>query len=206
MLMESKVMNPVIFFDELDKISKTNKGNEISGILTHITDTTQNNVYQDKYFSGVVLDLSKAIYFFSYNDIELINPILKDRLTIVRFEGYNVDEKIKIVQDFIIPELLKNIGFLPNDIFIDVDIIKYIINNYTNNESGVRNIKRCVEDLFLKINLLRLMKNNSKDKIEIDYNIDNLQFPLLVSTAIVDDLLKLKNKRFENESLKMMYM
>ena len=206
MLMESKVMNPVIFFDELDKISKTNKGNEISGILTHITDTTQNNVYQDKYFSGVVLDLSKAIYFFSYNDIELINPILKDRLTIVRFEGYNVDEKIKIVQDFIIPELLKNIGFLPNDIFIDVDIIKYIINNYTNNESGVRNIKRCVEDLFLKINLLRLMKNNSKDKIEIDYNIDNLQFPLLLSTAIVDDLLKLKNKRFENESLKMMYM
>ena len=50
------------------------------------------------------------------------------------------------------------------------------------------------------------MKNNSKDKIEIDYNIDNLQFPLLLSTAIVDDLLKLKNKRFENESLKMMYM
>ena len=202
MLMESKVMNPVIFFDELDKISNSNKGNEINGLLTHLTDPTQNNVFHDKYFSGVDLDLSKIIFFFSFNDINLINPILRDRLTIIKFEGYDIKEKIKIVQDFIIPELLKNIGFKITDIKVDVDVIKYIINNYTDNESGVRNIKRCIEDLFLKINLLRLMKN--KESFDITYKIDNLKFPLEVTISIVDNLLGNKNKQIS--SLHLMYV
>jgi len=202
MLMESKVMNPIIFFDELDKISTTNKGNEINGLLTHLTDPSQNNVFHDKYFSGVDLDLSKIIFFFSFNDIHLINPILKDRLTIIKFNGYNSDEKIKIVQDFIIPDLLKNIGFKNGDINLNIDVIKYIINKYATDESGVRNIKRCIEDLFLKINLLRLIKN--KESIEIKYKIDNLKFPLDVSIEIVDNLLGVVSKN--QSSLHLMYV
>ena len=195
MLMESKVMNPVIFFDELDKISNTNKGSEITGVLTHITDFSQNNSFNDKYFSGIDIDLSKAIFFFSYNDIELINPILKDRLTIVKFSGYTLIEKINIVQDFIIPSLLKNIGFKLDDIIVDIDIIKYLINNYTNDESGVRNIKRSIEDLFLKINLLRLTYSNIDNNImDIEYKIDNLSFPLIITNEIVDNLLNIKNR------------
>jgi len=193
MLMESKVMNPVIFFDELDKISKSSKGAEISGLLTHLTDYTQNNIFNDKYFSGVDIDFSKSIFFFSYNDIRYINPILKDRLTIVKFTGYSIEEKIKIVKDFIIPDLLKNIGFNKNDIIIADNNIKYIINKYTNNEEGVRNIKRCIEDLFLKINLLRLIKDSdTKNMIDIEYKINNLNFPLNITTIIIDDLLKSK--------------
>ena len=197
MLMESKYMNPVIFFDELDKISDTNKGNEITGLLTHLTDYSQNSVFQDKYFIGIDIDFSKTMFFFSFNDINLINPILKDRLTIVKFKGYNVDEKIHIVQDFIIPDLLKNIGFNVTDIVLNLEVIKYIINNYTENEEGVRNIKRCVEDLFLKINLLRLIKNKEKNTIDIDYKIDNLSFPLNITIEIVDNLLK---KNIKNET------
>jgi ATP-dependent Lon protease len=214
MLMESKVMNPVIFFDELDKISNSYKGNEITGLLTHLTDPSQNNIFQDKYFSGIDIDLSKTIFFFSYNNIENINPILKDRLTIVKFTGYSLDEKINIVKDFIIPDLLKNIGFNQNDIKIDEHLIRYIITKYTKNEEGVRNIKRCIEELFLKINLLRLIKNNEKkedikkedykkeehkkeenNKEEhkkndiINYNIDNLKFPLIITTKIINDLI-----------------
>jgi ATP-dependent Lon protease len=196
MLMESKYMNPVIFFDELDKISDTNKGNEITGLLTHLTDYSQNSVFQDKYFIGIDIDFSKTMFFFSFNDIELINPILKDRLTIVKFKGYNVDEKIHIVQDFIIPDLLKNIGFKTNDIILNLEVIKYIINTYTENEEGVRNIKRCVEDLFLKINLLRLIQNKEKNTIDIDYKIDNLSFPLNITLEIVDNLLQ---KNIKNE-------
>jgi ATP-dependent Lon protease len=193
MLMESKVMNPVIFFDELDKISKTAKGAEIVGLLTHLTDYSQNSIFNDKYFLGVDIDFSKSIFFFSYNDIRLINPILKDRLTIIRFSGYSIDEKIKIVKEFIIPEILKNIGFNKDDIIIDDDNIKYIINKFTNNEEGVRNIKRCIEDLFLKINLLKLIKNNDNINIfDIHYNINNLSFPLSITTNIIDDLLKSK--------------
>lgn len=208
MLMESKVMNPVIFFDELDKISKTSKGNEITGLLTHLTDYSQNNVFHDKYFSGVDIDFSKCIFFFSYNDINLINPILKDRLTIVKFCGYNLDEKIKIVQDFIVPELLLNIGFKKDEININIDIIKYIINKHTEKEEGVRNIKRSIEDLLLKINLLRLTKNNkeSSNNIEIEYSIKDLAFPLNITIEIVDELLTSKKKDKDvKTSLEMMY-
>ena len=190
MLMESKVMNPVIFFDELDKISNSSKGHEINGLLTHLTDPSQNNVFNDKYFSGIDIDYSKALFFFSYNDVELINHILKDRLTIVKFEGYNIEEKINIVKDFIIPDLLKNIGFSQNDIIIDSETIKYIINKFTTNEDGVRNIKRKIEDIFLKINLLRLI--DSKDEtnlINIQYKLENLVFPLIINNNIVNDLL-----------------
>ena len=189
MLMETKIMNPVIFFDELDKISNTAKGAEITGLLTHLTDNTQNNSFQDKYFSGIDIDFSKAIFFFSFNDIDLINPILKDRLTIVKFNGYSLDEKIHIVTEFVIPDLLKNIGFEENDIMIKSDVIKYIINKYTNNEEGVRNIKRIIEELFLKINLLKLMKSDINNTIQIKYNIPNLEFPLDVNNDIVDNLL-----------------
>ena len=193
MLMESKVMNPVIFFDELDKISDSTKGNEINGLLTHLTDSSQNNVFNDKYFSGIDIDFSKALFFFSYNDIELINHILKDRLTIVKFEGYNIEEKINIVKDFIIPDLLKNIGFSQTDIIIDSSTIEYIINKFTDNEDGVRNIKRKIEDIFLKINLLRLIDNNQKDnKINIEYKIENLIFPLNIDNTIVNNLLSTK--------------
>lgn len=189
MLMESKVMNPVIFFDELDKISDSPKGSEISGLLTHLTDTTQNTIFNDKYFSGIDIDFSKVIFFFSYNDIQLINPILKDRLTIIKFSGYSINEKIEIVKDFIIPDLLQNIGFSNKDISIDNDLIKYIITKFTNEESGVRNIKRIIEDLFLKINLLKLMKTN-KNILDIQYNIINLSFPLALTKDMVNNLLK----------------
>jgi len=194
MLMETKVMNPVIFFDELDKISNTSKGEEIKNLLIHLTDYSQNNIFHDKFFSGIDLDFSKAIFFFSYNNIDLINPILKNRLTIVKFNGYNITEKINIVKDYIIPDLLKNIGFKENDIKINLEIIKYIINKYTNHEEGIRNIKRKIEELFLKINLLKLTNNNSKENIlDINYKIENLNFPLEITTSIIDNLFKNEN-------------
>ena len=65
-LMETKCMNPIIYFDELDKVSKTENGREIIGILTHLTDSSQNTEFYDKYFSGVKLDLSKCMIIFSY--------------------------------------------------------------------------------------------------------------------------------------------
>jgi ATP-dependent Lon protease len=200
MLMESKVMNPVIFFDELDKISDTAKGAEITGLLTHLTDFSQNNVFSDKFFSGIELNLSKSLFFFSYNNSELIDPILKDRLTVVKFNGYSVDDKINIVKEFIVPDLLKNIGFGENDISLDSCVIKYIIDKYTRNEDGVRNIKRCIDDLFLKINLLKLIKNNGKgnnDTIDMEYKINNLKFPLKLTNEIVDTLFNVKKDKLK---------
>ena len=189
MLMESKVMNPIIFFDELDKVSKSTRGNEINGLLTHLTDPAQNSIFHDKYFPEIDIDFSKVLFFFSFNDINLINPVLKDRLTIVKFEKYTIEDKIYILKDYIIPKILENIGFQKNDIIININTIKYIIQNYTYEEQGVRNIKRIIEDLFLKINLLKLIKENT-DIINVKYKIENLIFPLNLTIEIICNLLK----------------
>ena len=84
-LIDSKCMNPIIFIDELDKISKTENGKEIIGILTHLTDATQNDEFADKYFAGIKFDLSKVLFIFSYNDYNLLDPILADRIHRVKF-------------------------------------------------------------------------------------------------------------------------
>lgn len=183
MLMESKVMNPIIFFDELDKLSKTAKGNEMSGLLIHLTDTLQNNLFQDKYYSGINIDLSKALIIFSFNDIKKINPILRNRLTIIKFEEYNLNDKIVITRDYVLPKILKNIGFQENEVIFNDDIIKYIIVKYVENEEGIRNIKTCFENILMKINLLKLLAKESN--IITSYNIDNIQFPLEITENVV---------------------
>ena len=201
MLMESKVMNPIIFFDELDKISGDEKGNNIENLMIHLTDQTQNNSIQDKYFSGIELDFSKCLLFFSFNHIEKINPILKDRLTIVKFDGYDIDEKLVILKDYLLKQMITNVGLNIEDVIFNDDIIKYIIEKYSSNEKGMRDTKRVFEELLLKINLLKLLfrknkqKNNELQKeMNINYMIDNLCFPLHLNKKEIDLLLKNYNK------------
>ena len=92
-LIETKCMNPIIFIDELDKISRTEHGKELIGILTHLIDPTQNDTFQDKYFTGIDLDLSKALFIFSYNDADLIDRILLDRIHRIKFKHLSLDRK-----------------------------------------------------------------------------------------------------------------
>ena len=194
MLIESKVMNPIIFFDELDKISIDEKGNNIENLLIHLTDPAQNNSIQDKYFNGIEIDFSKTIIFFSFNDIHKINPILKDRLTIIKFEGYNIDEKIIILKKYLLNELIYNVGLSTEDIIFDDETYYYIINKYCGDEKGMRNTKRVFEELLLQINLLKLLNDkkakNLPKKFTLDYNIDNLTFPLKLNKKNIDILLK----------------
>ena len=124
-------MNPIIFIDELDKVSKTENGREIIGILTHITDPSQNDEYCDKYFSGIKLDLSRALFIFSYNDYSLIDPILADRIHRVKFNQLSKSDKVHIINNYLLPELLETVGFSKNSLKFSKDVIEYIISNYT---------------------------------------------------------------------------
>lgn len=150
-LIESKCMNPIIYIDELDKVSKTDAGKEIIGILTHLIDTTQNDTFQDKYFSGINIDLSKVLFVFSYNDPENIDRILLDRIHRIKFDNLLVEDKIVIVKKYIIPEVNKNMGF-EDIVILNDDIIEYIINTYTT-EAGVRKLKEIIFDLYGEINI-----------------------------------------------------
>ena len=135
-LLNSKTMNPVIYFDELDKISETPKGEEITGILTHLIDTTQSDEFHDKYFSTISFDVSKALYIFSYNDENKINPVLKDRMYRIHTAGYSSKEKITIAKEHLIPKISKNINFEEDSVKIDDKTLSYIIETFTEKEKG----------------------------------------------------------------------
>ena len=128
------------------------------------------------------------------SNLTIVNPILKDRLTIVKFEGYNIDEKIIILKKYLLEEIIKNVGLSMDDFTFDNNIFHYIINKYTEDEEGMRNTKRVFEELFLRINLLKLL-NDKKNKnvhknMNIDYKIDNLEFPIKLNNKNIDILLK----------------
>jgi len=157
-LMESKCMNPIIYIDELDKVSKTEEGKEIIGILIHLIDQSQNDVFQDKYFSGINLDLSKALFIFSYNDAEQIDKILLDRIHRIKFENLSLEDKLIIVKKYILPELNAKMGF-SEVVSIDDEIVSHIIETYTC-EPGVRKLKEILFDLYGEINI-ELLKCDS---------------------------------------------
>ena len=159
--MTSKCMNPIIFIDEVDKISNTEYGKEIVSILTHLTDSTQNDNFEDKYFSGIPLDLSKALIVFSFNDLSLLDPILRDRITTIEVKSYTIEEKVKIIKEYMLPEIFKDVGFSDNELIFEDDIIEHLINTYTN-EAGVRKIKEKLVEIVRDINL-RIIHTNDFD-------------------------------------------
>jgi len=187
-LIDSKCMNPVIYFDELDKISDTPKGEEIAGILTHLTDTSQNNQFHDKYFAEIDFDLSKCLFIFSYNDESKVNPILRDRMYRIQTKGYSQKQKIIISNDYLLPKIREQVMFENKDIIIPDDSLQYIIENHCNKEDGVRNLKRCLEIIYTKLNLYRLMKPGS-NLFEEDMSL-LVEFPFTVTKTMVDKLIK----------------
>ena len=166
-IIESKCMNPIIYIDELDKVSKTEHGREIISILTHLTDPSQNKEYTDKYFQGIKFDLSKALFVFSYNDPELIDGILRDRITEVVTKSITKKEKIYIVNEFILPEILEMVGYNKGDISIENDEIQYIIESYTY-EAGVRKLKEKLLEIVREINLKRIL---NEEEIALPFTI-----------------------------------
>ena len=168
-LMESKCMNPIIYIDELDKVSNTEQGREIIGILTHLIDGTQNDEFEDRFFSGVPFDLSKALFIFSYNDPNKIDRILLDRIHRIQFENLSWTDKIVIVDKFVKPELNEKMGF-DNTVNLSEDVVKHIIETYTM-EPGVRKLKEVLFDLYGEINLMLLDANDKEDVVELPLTI-----------------------------------
>jgi ATP-dependent Lon protease len=172
-LIDKKCMNPIIFIDEVDKISKTEHGKEIIGILTHLLDTAQNECFQDKYFTGVDLDLSKALFILSYNDVDAIDKILLDRIHRIKFNSLTLDDKLIICKTHILPEVYKKMG-LEDVISFSEDILKFIIEEYTL-ESGVRKLKEILFEIIGEINLDVLKNKDSIYVLPIDLTIDDVK-------------------------------
>jgi endopeptidase La len=188
-LMNSKCLNPIIFIDELDKISKTENGRELIGILTHLTDKTQNNEFMDKYFSGIKIDLSKVLFIFSYNDYNLLDKILADRIHRIHFENYTIYDKLIIAKDYLIPNVENVINIIDYEIVFPDEELVYLINSYTH-EAGVRKLKERLYDIYRDINL-RIINHNIYDDYNI-YNDDLLftsKFKITITKDLINDIL-----------------
>ena len=204
-LMECKCMNPVFYFDELDKVSETPKGEEIINSLIHLTDSSQNNQYADKYFNGVEFDLSKSLFIFSYNDITKINPILLDRLICIKTDKFELDDKIHIAKNYLLREIYEQLKIKEDTYKIEDDNIKYIIETYTGDEGGVRTLKKHLYNIFSKFNLLNLTKNDDTIKYSFDLEEDVLE-KKIITNEIIDTFIKDKTKEGEDEYFKNWYM
>ena len=151
-------------------------------------------------FSEIDFDLSKALFIFSYNDETKINPILRDRMYRITTKGYDKKEKNIIAKKYLLTSSCKQVKFEEGSIIINDDALDYIIDNYTEEESGVRNLKRCLEIIFTKLNLFRLMPKEYSlfNKEEIF----NVEFPFHVTIPIIQKLIK---KEKVNDSWKVMF-
>jgi len=173
LLIKSQCMNPIIFFDELDKVSETTKGTELYNILVHLTDSSQNDRYNDRYFSELDIDLSKALLVFSYNDESKINPILLDRMIKISIpNGYTNKEKIHIAIHHLLPELMNEFGMNTEDILFSESILEFIISKVPS-EDGVRNLKRGLECIISWVNMLRYIPTDegSIETIKLPYHV-----------------------------------
>jgi ATP-dependent Lon protease len=188
-LMEAKCMNPIIYVDELDKVSNTENGKEIINIFMHLIDQTQNNTFQDKYFSGIDIDLSKVLFIFSYNDPEQIDRILLDRIHRIKFENLTLEDKMVIVKKYIIPEINKKMGF-ENLVEITDELLKYIIESYTI-EPGVRKLKEVLFDLYGEINL-DILKCKDEDSFEI---------PVIISKTLLETKYLVKYQKVKENKI-----
>jgi len=183
-LISAKSMSLVLMFDELDKISATPKGEEIQNLLVHLTDSAQNSEFEDKYLSGIQLDLSNALFVFSANDINKIDKVLLDRFTVVHLDGYGLKEKMEIAEKFLLPGALREVN-LAERIGIPKEVVTHIMETYAKEEPGVRELKRCMEQIAQKINMLRLFNSP-----ELPFYIKDFSLPFILKKEHIDKFLK----------------
>jgi len=146
---DAKSMNPVFMLDEVDKLGSDYRGDPSSALL-EVLDPEQNCEYVDHYLD-FPLDLSKVFFILTGNDLSTIPHALRDRLEIIDFHSYTLNEKYHIAKKYLIKKELEANGIkLKNLKPIKDETIKYLIDKYTR-EAGVRNLERVFAKLFRKV-------------------------------------------------------
>jgi ATP-dependent Lon protease len=179
-------MTTILMFDELDKISQTAKGEEIMNLLIHLTDPAQNSEFEDKYLAGIPIDLSKIMFVFSANDITKIDKVLLDRMIVIDLKGYDLPQKTVIAENYLLPVALHDVN-LDGQINISKDILTNVIQTYAKEEKGVRELKRCIDQITQKVNMLRLYNSPT-----LPYYIKDFSLPFTVKEDHVKLFIKKK--------------
>jgi len=216
-LIKMQQLNGIILFDELDKISNTPHGSEISKLLLHITDSTQNHDFKDKYLGNdISINLSNIWFIYSLNYINALDKTLRDRIPIVAVDGYTKNEKKEIAKRHLIPNALKNIGINPADIVFTDETLSYLVEKSddlyvsetksSTGKSGVRQLKHIIYNTIMKLNMIKncILEDGTFGNLNLSYNIEDFKLPFTVNKNHIDKLNVLPV--VENKIYSPMYM
>lgn len=146
-LIDAKKMNPVIVLDEIDKVSRSQRGDPTAALL-EILDPEQNSEFRD-YYLNFDIDLSNVIFIATANDVGRIPAPLRDRMEFIQVSSYTPQEKFEIAKRYLVPQELKKHGLKNNEVNISKPALKELIHSYTR-EAGVRNLRRRIADMCRK--------------------------------------------------------
>jgi len=192
-LRRMKYSNGIVLFDEIDKISKSEKGKAIQYTLLHITDYIQNSEFHDQYLSEFPHDLSNIWFMFAMNDENWLDPLLKDRIDIINVSAYSKDDMCEIIQRHILPLTIKNIGLEENSIKITTSACQHLINllGVSIKGEGLRIIEKEIYLMVSKINLLKI--STYTPSIELDFNVSDFEgLPYTITTKNIQSLYSRK--------------
>ncbi len=162
-LIEAKSMDPVIVLDEIDKVGRSMRGDPTAALL-EILDPEQNSKYRD-YYLNFNIDLSKAIFIATANDVGRIPAPLRDRMEFIGLNSYTPKEKFEIAKRYLIPQELKKHALKRREFSISDKALKIIIDEYTR-EAGVRNLRRRIAALMRKA-ARKLLEDRTLDVVRI---------------------------------------
>lgn len=194
--------NGVIFLDELEK---TAENPAIRAALLHLIDPSQNTEFHDLYLSEINIDISQIWWICSMNSLPTDNA-LADRLWIIEIKGYDLNEKIKILEDYSLPRAVSNIGLVPNSVVFANNSASYFINRICEaDDKGVRTLEKSMKDIINKISfLVSHQDDNGKLPFKTSFDLNyKLSYPVIITDNLIDKLLT--SKRLDN-TLNIMYL
>ncbi|HFB53302.1 MAG TPA: endopeptidase La, partial [Sulfurimonas autotrophica] len=162
-LIDAKKMNPVIVLDEIDKVSRSQRGDPTAALL-EILDPEQNSEFRD-YYLNFDLDLSNVIFIATANDVGRIPAPLRDRMEFITLSSYTPQEKFEIAKRYLIPQELKKHGLKKSELTISKPALRELIHSYTR-EAGVRNLRRRIAEMCRKA-AREILKNSEVNKVSI---------------------------------------
>ena len=204
--------NGIMFFDEFDKIPQTHQGSAVTYRLLHINDPEQNEEFHDDYLANISIDISNIWYMYSLNDEKLLNDAMKDRMHIVRVNGYTRDEKKHIIHMHLLPQALSGEMFASSDISFSDETINYLLNRDAeetpsqynelgNKLTGVRNLQKWINILVKKIKLLAntTIKDGTQGELNLSYSVKNFNLPFVLNIDVAKKMLAVTDQgRFQS--------